>query len=222
MQYTKAIEGALITALYHHQHSNLLTTFEIQSPIFHQERFQTAPCSSNDEDTNSCPCSSPSPPGQSLHRRHDLLRDRYIITHQNHPPCPIPLHLLTHPGLGSCGYTNSDSDAIVALSTEIMANGANPNNNPKCGTSINIYNPATGTTHSATIVDTCEGCSKYDIDVSPSVFKAVDPNGLGDGRITVDVRRFSELLLFSSPFLSKHCLLLISLCTMKDADSEMC
>lgn len=67
-----------------------------------------------------------------------------------------------------------------------MNNGPNPNTNPKCGTSINIYNPATGGTHSATIVDTCEGCAEYDIDVSPSVFEAVDPNGLSDGRITVD------------------------------------
>ena len=67
-----------------------------------------------------------------------------------------------------------------------MAKGANPNSNPKCGTSINIYNPATGETHSATIVDTYEGCFTYDIDVSPSVLEAVDPNGLGDGHITVD------------------------------------
>ncbi|KAL9073617.1 MAG: hypothetical protein Q9161_002859 [Pseudevernia consocians] len=89
-------------------------------------------------------------------------------------------------GLGSCGYTNSDSDAIVALSTEIMNNGANPNDNPLCGSSISITNPTTGSVHSATIVDTCEGCSEYDIDVSPSVFEAVDPNGLSDGRITVD------------------------------------
>ncbi len=35
-------------------------------------------------------------------------------------------------------------------------------------------------------MDTCEGCAEYDIDVSPSVFEAVDPNGLGDGRIVVD------------------------------------
>ena len=123
-----------------------------------------------------------------------------LPTNTIHHPTPRapPLPTLTHPGLGSCGYTNSDSDAIVALSTEIMANGPNPNTNPKCGTSINIYNPATGKTHSATIVDTCEGCSTYDIDVSPSVFKAVDPNGLGDGRIVVDVRHFSGIVPFSS------------------------
>ncbi|CAD6594602.1 MAG: hypothetical protein ASARMPREDX12_000515 [Alectoria sarmentosa] len=89
-------------------------------------------------------------------------------------------------GLGSCGYTSTNADAIVALSTEIMNNGPNPNNNPICGSSINIYNPATGSTTAATIVDTCQGCAEYDIDVSPSVFETVDPNGLSDGRIVVD------------------------------------
>ena len=67
-----------------------------------------------------------------------------------------------------------------------MNNPANPNDNPVCGTQINIYNPATGDTNQAMIVDTCEGCGEYDIDVSPSIFETVDPNGLGDGRIVVD------------------------------------
>ena len=67
-----------------------------------------------------------------------------------------------------------------------MNNPANPNNNPLCGTQINIYNPATGGTTQATIVDTCGSCAYEDIDVSPSVFEAVDPKGLGDGRIVVD------------------------------------
>lgn len=31
------------------------------------------------------------------------------------------------------------------------------------------------------IVDTCGGCKKFDIDVSPSLFKKVAPNG--DGRV---------------------------------------
>lgn len=69
----------------------------------------------------------------------------------------------------------------------MMKNPANRNDNPLCGTSINIYNPATGdTTTQVTIVDTCPGCAYEAIDVSPSVFEAVDPNGLGDGRIVVD------------------------------------
>ncbi len=31
------------------------------------------------------------------------------------------------------------------------------------------------------VVDTCVGCAKYDIDVSPNLFKKVAPSG--DGRV---------------------------------------
>ena len=85
------------------------------------------------------------------------------------------------PGVGSCGLASGGGDAVVALSIAMMNNPANPNANPKCGTQISIHNPSTGTTHSATIVDTCVGCALYDIDVSPSLFKQVAPDG--DGRV---------------------------------------
>ncbi|KAI4181979.1 MAG: hypothetical protein L6R41_006280 [Letrouitia leprolyta] len=92
---------------------------------------------------------------------------------------------MTHytPGLGSCGhYTDpSKNEPVVALSREIMNNGPNPNNNPKCGTKINIYNPGTKKTHHATIVDTCWACKKEDIDVNEKLFNAVAPHG--DGRV---------------------------------------
>ncbi len=61
----------------------------------------------------------------------------------------------------------------------MMNNPANPNNNPVCGTQINIYNPNTGSTTQATIVDTCAACAYEDIDVSPSVFETVAPDGNG-------------------------------------------
>ena len=84
-------------------------------------------------------------------------------------------------GLGSCGVTNTDSQPIVALSVAKMANGPNPNNNPKCGKTITIHNPNTGTNHVGTIEDTCQACALNDLDLSPSLFKAVAPNG--DGRV---------------------------------------
>ena len=65
-----------------------------------------------------------------------------------------------------------------------MANGANPNNNPKCGSKISIQSPASGQTIPATVVDTCEGCAMYDIDVSDSLFTTV-AGGLLAGRVTV-------------------------------------
>jgi hypothetical protein len=85
------------------------------------------------------------------------------------------------PGLGSCGQYNGPGDPIVALSVSMMQNGANPNSNPKCGTTISITSPATGQTLRATVVDTCYACSHEDIDLSPSLFQTVAPNG--DGRV---------------------------------------
>merc|ERR1712039_764814 len=88
---------------------------------------------------------------------------------------------ITHysPGLGSCGWTSSSSDAIVAIAHGIMDNGANPNNNPLCGQYITISYQ--GSTHQAKVVDTCPGCEDAAIDLSPSLFEAVAPNG--DGRV---------------------------------------
>ncbi|KAL8799218.1 MAG: hypothetical protein Q9182_006052 [Xanthomendoza sp. 2 TL-2023] len=88
------------------------------------------------------------------------------------------------PGLGSCGITSNppaDHINVVALSREIMANPPNPNSNPKCGSKITIYNPATKKKHTATIVDTCWACKKEDIDVNVELFRAVAPRG--DGRV---------------------------------------
>ena len=65
-----------------------------------------------------------------------------------------------------------------------MANGANPNNNPKCGSKISIRSPRSGQTIQATVVDTCEGCGMYDIDVSNTLFTKV-AGGLSAGRVTV-------------------------------------
>ena len=66
-----------------------------------------------------------------------------------------------------------------------MANGANPNANPKCGTQISIYNPATGQTVQATVVDTCVACDTYDVDVSEGLFADI-AGGLSAGRVTVN------------------------------------
>ncbi|KAL8627694.1 hypothetical protein Q9189_006591 [Teloschistes chrysophthalmus] len=85
------------------------------------------------------------------------------------------------PGLGSCGLVHSSSDLVVALSIPMMGNGANPNNNPKCGSWIGIWNPVTKTKHEAQVVDTCFACQYTDIDVSPALFKLVAPDG--DGRV---------------------------------------
>ena len=66
-----------------------------------------------------------------------------------------------------------------------MANGGNPNTNPKCGSQISIRNPASGIVIQATVVDTCVSCAMYDIDVTSSLFTQLE-GGLTAGRVPVD------------------------------------
>ena len=42
------------------------------------------------------------------------------------------------PGLGACGITSGESDAVVAVSHVEYGNDPNPNNSPACGRQINI------------------------------------------------------------------------------------
>jgi hypothetical protein len=82
-------------------------------------------------------------------------------------------------GAGSCGTNGLDSQPLVALAKSDMANGANPNANPKCGKQINIY--YNGAVHTATIHDTCPECTAGSLDLTKSLFDAVAPGG--DGRV---------------------------------------
>lgn len=58
-------------------------------------------------------------------------------------------------GLGACGWTNTDSDYIVALASADYGSGAH------CGKTISVS--ANGKTHSAQVVDKCPGCSSGDL-----------------------------------------------------------
>ncbi|KAK7934710.1 riboflavine-aldehyde-forming enzyme [Apiospora marii] len=81
-----------------------------------------------------------------------------------------------NPGLGSCGLTNSDGDAVVALAPSQYADHPDA-----CGKKI-VINYG-GKTAVATVVDKCPGCSPESIDVSPSVFQTLD--SLDAGRVQV-------------------------------------
>ncbi|KAH8671122.1 riboflavin-aldehyde forming enzyme [Xylariales sp. PMI_506] len=85
------------------------------------------------------------------------------------------------PGLGACGWTSSESDAIVALS-KMQFTASNPNHDPVCGKTITITLHGVSTT--ATVVDECPECAEDDIDVSPAVFENLD--SLDVGRVEVD------------------------------------
>ncbi|KAI0474469.1 RlpA-like double-psi beta-barrel-protein domain-containing protein-containing protein [Xylaria cf. heliscus] len=77
------------------------------------------------------------------------------------------------PGLGACGETNSDSEAVVALSPAQY--------NGNCGKSITITKD--GKTATAKVVDKCPACASGAIDVSSTVFESLAD--LSVGRTTV-------------------------------------
>jgi len=85
-------------------------------------------------------------------------------------------------GLGSCGMTNTDSEAVVALAHGMMTANwpGNPNDNPLCNKQVSITYG--GVTKTATIVDTCEGCDGASLDLSDTLF--ADFADLGVGRLT--------------------------------------
>ncbi|KDN48119.1 hypothetical protein RSAG8_03135, partial [Rhizoctonia solani AG-8 WAC10335] len=79
-------------------------------------------------------------------------------------------------GLGACGWWNRDDEWVVAISHELYDNypgyaGGNPNNNPVCGRTADITYG--GKTIRVGIVDRCEGCALWDVDLSPSAFQQV-------------------------------------------------
>lgn len=82
-------------------------------------------------------------------------------------------------GTGSCGWQGSNSDNLVAIASDVMQNGPNPNDNPKCGQTINIY--YNGNTHTGTVYDTCPTCDGGSIDLTQELFNQVAPDG--DGRV---------------------------------------
>ncbi|KAI8978793.1 riboflavin aldehyde-forming enzyme [Trametes punicea] len=81
-------------------------------------------------------------------------------------------------GLGACGETNKDSDKIIAISSQIYANGAH------CGESVRIKNTANGKTATAIVRDECPGCGANDIDMSPSLFEELGDLDTGVLRVT--------------------------------------
>ncbi|KAG7099291.1 hypothetical protein E1B28_001150 [Marasmius oreades] len=84
-------------------------------------------------------------------------------------------------GLTACGDTYSDDNPIVAVSRllfDIWPGGnGNPNLNPICNKKIRAhYN---GNSVDLTIVDRCDGCAMYDIDMTPSAFTVLASKDLG-------------------------------------------
>ncbi|THH27880.1 hypothetical protein EUX98_g6315 [Antrodiella citrinella] len=68
-------------------------------------------------------------------------------------------------GLGACGDEDSNDNPIVAISSQIYGSGGN------CNQWMTITNTKNGKVASGKTRDECEGCGKYDIDMSPSLFE---------------------------------------------------
>ncbi|TDL15732.1 plant expansin [Rickenella mellea] len=82
--------------------------------------------------------------------------------------------------VGACGVFESDSDHIVAVSTQLRQFlGGNGNT---CGRRITASSGGRSTT--VTVTDVCPGCGLTDLDFSPAAFQDLAP--LSVGRINID------------------------------------
>jgi len=82
-------------------------------------------------------------------------------------------------GQGACGYTDSDSDPVVAVSQSIYGGGG------YCDRWMQITNTANGQSQYGKIRDECEGCGRYDIDLSSSLFQSLGAD-LSQGMLQVE------------------------------------
>ncbi|GJN73424.1 rare lipoprotein A (RlpA)-like double-psi beta-barrel domain-containing protein [Purpureocillium lilacinum] len=77
-----------------------------------------------------------------------------------------------NPGLGACGRTNTDNDAIVAVSSAIY------DKQSPCGRNIRVQYKDKSVT--VRVVDRCPSCAENDLDLSASAFQSLTGDkGLG-------------------------------------------
>lgn len=96
------------------------------------------------------------------------------------------------PGLGACGHRNTESDNICAISHilyDASSKGANPNTNPLCGRTLKAVHTDSASGQEKelvlTVVDRCEACKQWDIDLSPGAFGRLEGDQ-GLGRVKVN------------------------------------
>ncbi|CAL1711696.1 unnamed protein product [Somion occarium] len=85
------------------------------------------------------------------------------------------------PGLGACGFTNTSSQTVASVSSQVFNSfpgaGPNPNNNPICKHSVTISH--NGVNLTAPIVDFCAQCPQFNVGLSAVAFQKFAP--LSDG-----------------------------------------
>ncbi|KAF2637876.1 hypothetical protein P280DRAFT_385472, partial [Massarina eburnea CBS 473.64] len=88
-------------------------------------------------------------------------------------------------GLGACGVTATDNDAIVSISHytfDAAQKGSDPNQNPLCGRKIRVRRGSASV--DLTVIDRCTGCQPKDLDTSPAMFRKLADFDLG--RVTAE------------------------------------
>ncbi|KAG0700443.1 RlpA-like double-psi beta-barrel-protein domain-containing protein-containing protein [Suillus ampliporus] len=77
-------------------------------------------------------------------------------------------------GDGACGYEDTDSDPVVAISAQIYGSGGN------CNQWIEITNTDNGQTAYGQTRDECESCDSGSLDMSPSLFEELSTLDTGE------------------------------------------
>ncbi|KAJ5496498.1 hypothetical protein N7463_008485 [Penicillium fimorum] len=88
-------------------------------------------------------------------------------------------------GLGACGWFDNEGDHICAVSHIVFDRAnvdGNSNHNTLCGWLIHIQRGDRGI--DVTLVDRCEGCGEFDVDVSRGVFEQL--GNIDEGRVHTD------------------------------------
>ena len=89
-------------------------------------------------------------------------------------------------GYGACGNILQNNDMVAAISHttfDITTINGNPNNNPICGSCINVTGP-TGLSIQVTLQDRCAACVPGDLDLTLYAFSQIADPTLGRVHVT--------------------------------------
>lgn len=91
------------------------------------------------------------------------------------------------PAVGACGFTNTETDMVVAVSHELWDKvqvGANPNTNPLCGKRLRLTGPLGSV--DVSVADRCPAasCTLWNVDASRGAYLKI-ANEV-DGRVPLN------------------------------------